>query len=344
LGKPSVENLKAEEGEALVYEAQFEVPPDIKLPEYLGLELTVEDRPVTEEQVEEQLEKLREAHAQLVAVEDRPVGEGDQVTVDLQGELLGLEAADREPETIEEKDVVVQVGDETTLDGFNQALPGMSVGDEKSVEIDYPEDYPQENLAGRRVRFLVRVTDLKRRELPELTDEFAKDIGEFESLPELRDRLRQQMVDQRQADRQNEIRKGATEKLVKMTAFEVPEALIEQRLEERLQSLARRMASQGIDPTRAKLDWRKVGQDMRPEVEDEVRGVLILDEVARAEGVEVKPEELDLEIEKIAESLNQPREKVRQYLLQEDQAADLKGEIRRRKALDIIMASADITE
>ncbi|UCF38739.1 MAG: trigger factor [Acidobacteriota bacterium] len=341
LGQPSIENLKAEEGEALSFEAVLEILPKIELPDYKGLKITVEDTPVTDEAVTEQLEKLREQNAQLVAVEDRPVQDGDQVMVDLTGTFLDLEeGAKNDP--VHEEGVIVQVGDEGTHAAFNKNLVGLNIGEEATFDADYPEDYPEKKLAGHKLQFTAEVTDIKKKVLPELNDEFAKDLGDFESLKDIEKRIREDLEANQERNRESQTNKALTDRLIELTSFELPEILVEESMNGRLENLARRIASQGVDPSRANINWKQVREEMRPDAETEVRTRLLLEEVAKVEDIKVTKEDLDAEIEELAQSMNQPVEMVRQYFSGQDRAVGMASDLRRRRALDIIKGSAKI--
>jgi trigger factor len=344
LGQPNLENVEAKEGQPLTFEAHFEILPEFELPKYKGLQLTVEDLPVTDADVEEQLESAREQSSQLVAVEDRSIQDADYVTLDLVGEYIDLEESGQQPSApaIKDNHVVVQVGDPGTHKAFNEALAGMSIGEEKTFDVDYPDDYPEDSLKGRKVRFTAKVNEIKQKELPELNDEFAKDMGDYESLDDLRDRVRQDLEVSRKRNRENEISKAATKQLADSVDFDVPDVLVDERSQERLEELARRVASQGIDPSKANIDWRKVREDMRSDVVQEVKTRLILDALARQEGIEIGDEELDKEITSLAEALKQPVEKIRQAFSGPTEVEGLKTDIRRRKALAIIIDQAKI--
>lgn len=342
LGQPNLENLEVKEGEPLTYDALFEVAPVITLPEVKGLELEVEKSPLTDEEVEKRLEELREQNAQLVSIDDRPAADGDYVAVDIKGDFLTDEGEVAPDKPFQEEDVVVHLGDENTHKAFNTNLPGMNIGEEKTFDTEYDPDYPEKRLAGRKIRFTVEVTDIKKKELPELNDELAKDLGEYESLEDLRSKLKEEMSNVRERTHKDNIRKAATDKLVSTAEFEVPDVLVEERVNERLENLARRFASQGIDPSRANINWREVREDMRQDATKEVKARLLFDEIASAEGLEVSSEEIDEELQKIADSLNQPVEKVSQIFKRPEQNSALKEDLLRRKALDLVITSATI--
>jgi len=341
LGQPSLENLAAKEGEPLMFDALIEVKPEIPLPEYRGLSVKVESEPVTDEAVEQELEQLRERNAQLVSVENRAARDGDFVTVNLQGDYLD-EKSRESVDPITEDGVVVQRGDERTHAAFNEALTGVREGDEKSFEVDYAEDYPEKKLAGHSLRFSVKVSEIKCKELPELNDDFAKDLREYETIEELRQKIRETLEEASSRNYDNEVRKALLTKLNESAEFEVPDVLVEERMNDRLRDLAANVVSQGIDPSRSNIDWKKIKEDMRADVVNEVQTRMLLDEVAQEEALEVTKEELEGEIDRMAESMQQPREKVAQYFRQESRLEGLRGDIMRQKALGIIRETAKV--
>jgi trigger factor len=338
LGQPNLENLTAKEGEPLLFDALIEVKPDITLPKYKGLSVDVEGQSVTDEDVEKELEQLRERNAQLVSVADRPAQEGDFVTVSLKGEYL-----DEEPsEPISEEGVVVQLGDEQTHKTFSEALNGVKEGDKKSFEVDYAEDYPEKKLAGHKLRFSVEVGEIKCKQLPELNDEFAKDLREYETIEELRGKIRETLEESGSRNHENEVRKALMAKITESLEFEVPDVLVEDRTNDRLRDLAANVVSQGIDPSRSNIDWSKIKEDMKADVVNEVRTRMVLDEVVLQESIEVSKEEIEGEIDRMAESMKQPREKVTQYFRQENRMEGLRDDILRQKALGIIRETAKV--
>src|SRR5690606_6066054 len=258
LGQPELENIEYEEGKPLTYEAKIEIIPEIKLPDYRGLEVEVPALEVTDKDVEERLEALRKENATLQAVEDRAVAEGDFVTIDLSGEYVLAEGEDHghQHDPIDEEDVQVHVGDEHTHAAFNENLPGMNIGEEKTFEVEYGKDYPEKRLAGHKVRFRVEVTDIKQEVLPELNDEFAKDLGEHDSLESLKAELRAELEGGASRRKEELTKQKVVEKLTELAQFEVPNVLVEERLDQRLRDLAYNIAYQGVDPSRANINWQ----------------------------------------------------------------------------------------
>lgn len=344
LGKPSLENLTFEEGEPLVYEANFEIHPRIELPEYKGIAVTADLKPVTPEDVDEELEMLREKHSWLVSIEDQPIQKGDYAVIKLHGEYVDAEDHSHPHQPIQEENVVVKVGDEHTHEAFNKALLGMNVAEKRNFEIDYASDYPEKKFAGHKVLFSVEVTDIKHKELPELNDDFAKDLGDYETLQVLRERIKEQLTAQRERNRENDLKSRLLEQLIDRTSFEVPDVLVEDQTDSMIGDLAYQMASEGVDPTKANVNWVKVRADFRPEAEKRVRANMVLSEIGRRENVEVTSEELENELERMADSMDQPKEKVRQYFQQRNQMEGLKGQLVREKGLKMLLESAKVVE
>lgn len=346
LGRPSLENVDFEEGKPIVYEARFEVGPEIQLPVYKGLEVLAEERPVTDEDVDQQIENLREKHARLLSVANQPVQQGEYAVVDLHGEALD-DPEDSEPAKesrlpIVEENLLLEVGGEKTLQAFNEALVGMKVGEEKTCEVQYPAKYPTEKLAGRRVLFNVRLNEVKKKELPEVNDEFAKDVGSYETLFELRGKLKDELMASRQENRQNDLKKKLIDQLIERKDFELPDTLVEERIDDKIKDLAYNIAAQGVDPSKANVDWLKVRSQLRTEAEKEVRASVILEEIASQENLEVSNEDLESELDQLANSMNQPKEKVRQHFQQENRMETLRHRILTRKALSLVFENAKV--
>jgi trigger factor len=342
IGEPSLDNLTFEEGDPLVYEANFEIHPEIELSEYKGLKIEAESKPVAADDVDEQLEKLRQEHSRLVSVEDRSVENGDYVVIELEGEYLDGEEGSPPHQPFNEKNVVVNVGDEQTHEAFNKALLGSKVGEEKKFEVEYDSDYPEKKLAGHKLLFTVQIEELKEQELPELNDEFAKDLGDYKTMKELREEIEKRLNVDRENNRQKDFENKLLEALVEMTSFEVPEVLVKERSDTMLTDLAYGMVSQGVDPSKANVDWAKIRADFQPQAEQQVRGSMILSEIGRREDIQISTEELEQELERMAESMNQPKEKVHQYFQQENRMEGVKSQLLRGKVLKMLLESAKV--
>ena len=342
VGQPDLDNLTGEEGEAVKFEAVFEVKPEIEIPEYKGLKLVVPETEVTDADVDKRLDELRESHAQLVAVEDRPIQDKDVVVIDMKGSYADDKEGGSWEEAISKDGLTVTVGDERTLKEFTDNLTGLNIGEEAAFDVEYAKDYPAEELADRKVSYKVEVTDIKAPELPELSDEFVKELGEYESLEKFREELKSEMIKGRNQDRENQIRNAVIDKLIEGSEFEIPSALVESKIDERLKDFAGRLLSQGISPEKVDIDWAAYRESMRPDSERDVRATLLLEQIAEKEGIAVSKEEVDKEIETLSETHSQPVEKVRQLLVKDGNLEGLKKDILRRKVFDSIIEESEI--
>ena len=340
LGQMQLEQVVLNEGEPLVYEAVVETLPEFQIPEYKGLEVRVEKNAPDEESVNRELERLRDRHAPLISAPDRDtVRDGDYAVVDLLGRYVP-----GEDEAIRQENTTIRVGDERTQRDFNQALPGMEAGEEKTFVVDYPQDYPEEKLAGRRVRFKLQLNDIKVKDLPELNDEFAKDLGDFDDLDQLKEQIRQGLSSQWQQARNSSIRRQLIQRLSEAGPFQVPETLVEDRIDNKIRDVAYNLARQGVDPNKANLDWNRIRDDLRHDAEQEARAALILSEIAEIEQLEVEWFEFEDELRQVADALNQPVEKIRPRYDDEESRGDLQTRILRRKALELLMEFAEVRE
>ncbi len=340
LGQLQLEQVALNEGEPLVYEAVVETLPEFQVPEYKGLEVRLEKEAPDEESVNQELERLRDRHAPLISAPDREtVRDGDYAVVDLLGRYVP-----GEDEAIRQENTAIRVGDERTQRDFNQALPGMEVGGEKTFVVDYPEDYPEEKLAGRRVRFNLQLNDIKVKDLPDLNDEFAKDLGDFDDLDQLREQIRQGLSSQWQQARDSSIRRQLVRRLSEACPFQVPETLVEERIDNKIRDVAYNLVQQGVDPAKANLDWNRIREDLRHGAEQETRAALILSEIAEVEQLEVEWWEFEDELRKTADALNQPVEKIRPRFDDEGARGGLQTRILRRKALEVLMEHAVVRD
>ena len=340
LGQLQLEQVAFNEGEPLVYEAVVETLPEFEIPEYKGLEVRLEKKSPDQESVARELERLRGRHAPLISVPDREdARDGDYAVVDLVGKYV----PDGD-EGIRQENTTIRVGDERTQREFNLALLGMEVGEEKTFVVDYPQDYPEEKLAGRRVRFNLQLNDIKVKDLAELNDEFAKDLGDFDDLDQLKEQIRQGLSSQWQQARDSSIRRQLAQRLSEASRFQVPEILVEDRIDTKIRDVAYNLARQGVDPSKANLDWNRIRDDFRQDAEQETRTALILSEIAENENLEVKPAELEAELRQTADALNQPLEKIRQRFHDDESRASLETRILRRKALELLVEHSVVTE
>lgn len=336
VGTPSISDVHFHDGEPVRFKAHFEVFPEFEPAEYTGIEVPYAQPEVTDEDVEKRLAELRENKATYVNVDPRPLVEGDYAVVSLES----LSGAD---EPIKSDEVSVLIGGPETMPGFTENLLGASPGDEKEFDVVYPEDYGQEKLAGKTIRFHTVVKGLRRKELPEPNDEFAQDLGDFRTLDELKDALRKSIFAQREAEAQREAKDKIVEKLVDANDFPVPEAFVERQIENRVEQRLRSLSQQGVDPRSFNLDWDKIKAAQRDAAIREVKASLILGKVAEREAIGVTNEEVDREVTRVAQQNREPVPTVRKRLSEDGTMDRIASHIQTEKTLNFLFDKATKT-
>jgi trigger factor len=346
IGEPGI-HLDNSEGlgklgtEPINVHVHVEVLPEVTLGEYKGLEAARRVRPVTDEDVERVIEGLREASASLQPVEDRGAEIGDTVTVNFHGKFV--ETPDEED--IQVEDVDVELGGAGVQQEFTDNLLGMRADEEKTFTVDYPEDFTSKGLAGKKVEYTATATAVRRKELPELDDEWAKSLGEeFESLENLREKVREDLQKRASFESENRIRSEVMKKLVEAHPFEVPQTLSEYQANNRLEAAVRDMIERGMDPRGQNINWEGVRDSMKAQADFDVRGSMLLERIAEEEKIEVREEEIEAEINEIAASSRQTPEQVRVALTKQGGATSIADRLRNRKALDLIVGNARVTD
>lgn len=300
VGTPDITDVHFHEGEPLRFKAEFEVVPQIELGDYKEIEVPYHDPEVTDEDISKRLDEIREQKAQYVNIDPRPIENGDYAVVALES-VAGVEG-----EPVKQDEMVLEIGGSDTLEAFTENLRGLSPGDDKEFEVSYPEEYGSQRLAGKTVKFHATVKGIRRKELPDLNDEFAQDLGDYRNLDELREAVRKAIFVQRQRDAQTEAKNRIVDKLVDQHEFPVPEVFVDRQIKNRVEQSLRAMAGDGIDPRSLKLDWEKVKETQRDKAVREVKASLLLGKVAERESIGATRDEVDREVEKIARQEREP--------------------------------------
>jgi trigger factor len=346
IGEPDVQLDNAEAldkfgEEPISVKVGVEVLPKVELQEYKNLEVTRKTRSITDERVAEMVEALRETSAALHPVEDRGAELGDNVTINVDGKFV--DAPDEE--NIEQDEVEVTLGGKGVQQEFTDNLIGAKADDEKTFVVDYPQDYRTESLAGKKVEYTTKVTAVRWKELPEVDDEWAASLGEeFDSVATLRTKIRENMESQATQEADHRLRADLMQQLLERHLFEVPDSLVEHQTNYRLESVVRDMIQRGVDPRDQSVNWEGARDELRAQAVADVRGSLLLDQIANDEKIDVTPEEIEAEIEAIASSSKQPVEQVRSVLTKDGGERSIANRLRNRKALDLLVANATITD
>ncbi len=334
IDEPVLRDLSNEPGSPLRFTLTFEVLPALEVTGYKEVAVTSQKEEVTDESVEGALESLRERHAQFIPVEEGEVRDGHLVTLDVDG---AFEVGGR---PFNEDGVVCVVGSPETNPVFSENLRGARQGETRSFEVSYPPDYHRKQFAGKKVRYTTAIREIKEKVLPE-PEEFARELGS-ESLDSLRSQVRDELVTKADRDAEKKARDAVLEEIIRRNSVEVPQSLVEAEMRDFAGRIAGNLARQGIDPAKASIDWRRLLEEERPNAEQAVRRTLVLDAIARQEGIGVTDEELDAELEKIAEGTRKPVAALRAQMEKDEQIQSFRDRLRQHKALDFIYRNANI--
>jgi trigger factor len=336
---PHFESIDYNSGQPLRFKAVFEVYPKLDISNYAGIPVQPVSSDVEESEIEASLKKLQEDMAELTPVEeDRGVQEGDFAEISYAGTIEGSE----EPPMTGEK-AVAEIGGRTTVKEFSENLTGAKIGEERTFKVTYRADYPTAQLAGKTVDYKVRIEGLKRKEVPDLDDEFAQRFGEYKTLDELKTKIRQDLERHKRDQAQEQMREKILAWLEDNNEFELPQALIERQLQIRVSRLLRDLSRQNIDPQRLDVDWGRIREDQMQQSVRDVKGSLILEHIAAKENITISDEELEAEIDKISAETGRPKERVREVLSRDGGLDRLRSQIQNKKTLDLLQEKARIT-
>ena len=334
VGQPDITDVHFHAGEPLTFKAAFEVLPQIELKDYKDIEVPYHDPEVTDEDVDKRIAEIREQKAQHVNIDPRPVEDGDLAVVALES-LSGVEG-----DPVKSEEMVLEIGAADTFAAFSENLRGLSPGDEKDFEVSYPQEYGSPKLAGKTVRFHATLKGLRKKELPEVNDEFAQDLGDFRNLEELRDALRKAIFAQRQQEAQSEAKNRIVEKLVADNDFPVPEVYIDRQIHHRIESNLQALAGQGVDPRKLKIDWDKARESQRGKAIEEVKASLLLGRIAEREAIGATRAEVDREVEKLARQQREPLGAVQMRFEKDGTLGRIASHIQTEKTLNFLFEHA----
>mgnify|MGYP005832157335 FL=1 len=334
VSRPSIKDLHFHEGEAVHFKAEFEVAPEFELKEVRGLKVAYAEPAVTDAEVEERLHQLRESRAEFVNLDPRPAEDGDHCLVSLET-IAGVEG-----EPLRQDDINIEIGGKDTFEGFSQALLGAVPGDVREAEVAYPENYGVDRLAGRTVRFRITLKQIRRKELPEVNDEFARDLGDFQSIDEVREEIRKAIFREKDYEAQVKAKNDLVDQLVAMHDFPVPEAYIDDRIENMLDGQIRSLQSQGVDTSKIRIDWQKFRQNQYEQAKHDVKAALLLGKVASAEHIHASEEEIGQEVQRIARQRREPVAAVRLKLEKEGGIQNIVNRIITDKTLKFLFDHA----
>jgi trigger factor len=335
VSRPTVDIVQIEKGKPFIFTAEVAVRPEVTLGKYTGVTVTKVDTTVTDEEVEEALEKERNNNARTVTVTDRPVAEGDTAVIDFEGFVDGVafEGGKGENHSLE-------IGSHSFIDNFEEQLIGKNAGDDVDVNVTFPEQYQAAELAGKPALFKVKIHEIKTKELPELNDEFASDISEFDTLAEYKEDLKKHLVEQKETEAKKTKEDEAIQKIIEKSKMDIPEAMIEAQCENMIEEFSQRIAQSGLSMEQymqfSGLTMDQLKEQVRPEALTRIQSSLVLEQIAKEENFEVSDEEVDAEVEKMATAYGMEADKLKEYMGDAEKES-IKRDVAITKAVDFIM-------
>ncbi len=334
--RPEVDVEQMEKGQNWVIKATVTVKPEVQLGDYKNLEIEAKEFPVTEEEVDAELTRMQERSAELNVLEDGEVANGDFAIIDFEGFVDGVAFEGGKGENYN-----LEIGSNTFIPGFEEQLIGLKKDEQKDVVVTFPEDYHSTELAGKEATFKVKINEIKRKSLPALDDEFAKDVSEFETLEELKADIKNKLEKKAEEDKENYERQTIIEKVAENATIDIPEIMIESEVDHMMKDFEQRLMYQGINLDLyyqfSGLDEEKLREQMKEEGSKRVRNSLTLEAISKAENVEVTDEEVEEEIKNLAEMYKRPEEEIRQFFSGRDQLEGIKNDIRIRKTIELLV-------
>ena len=334
VSQPRVTDLHIHDGEPLRFKASFEIMPEIKVEGYKELRSDHPEIVVKDDEVEEALASVREQHATFTSVEGRPLADGDFAQATMDGRPKDV---DDKTQPVRMEEVLIEIGGKNTVSEFSEHLRGVNAGEEREFEVKYAEDTSDKRLAGKTFVYKVKVQAIKQKNLPDLSDELAEELGEFTTLEQVRTQIRQNMEAERKHAAEREAKDKLVAELVKRNDFEVPESLIDRQIDLRLERGLRALASQGMKmEDMKKMDLPRLRAGQRDQAVRDVKSSLLLDRIAELEKIAVSDEEMDHEIDALAQQTKQTSEAVRARLTQDGGLDRIRNRIRSEKTLDFL--------
>jgi len=332
VSQPRVTDLHIHEGEPLRFKASFDVLPEIKVEGYKELRADKPEILVKDEEVEQALKSLQEQHATFTSVEGSPLADGDFAQVSLDGN-----PKEGQEKPVHMDDILVEIAGKNTVPEFTENLRGASAGDIRTFDVVYPQDFSDQRLAGKTLTYTVQVHAIKQKNLPELNGDFAKQLGEFKDLAEVRQKIRDGMEADRKREAERQVKDKLVAELIRRNEFEVPEALVDRQVDLRLERGLRALAAQGMKAEDIKkMDLNRLRAGQREQAVQEVKASLLLDKIAQEENIQVSDAEIDREVEIVAKQAKQTPEAIRARLTRDGALDRIRNRIRNEKTLDFL--------
>jgi trigger factor len=334
VGTPNVTDVHFHDGEPLKFKAEFEVAPEFEVNNYRGVETPYAEPQVSDEDVDKRINEIRERKAEYVNEDPRPLADGDHTLISIES-IAGVEG-----EPVRSDEMALHLGNPETMPEFTENLRGMSPEEVKEFDVTYPADYGQDRLAGKTVRFRVTVKAVRRKELPELNDEFARDLGDYQTLDELRDNIRKVIFAEREFAAQQEAKGKIVDVLVKSHEFPVPQAYVDYQIENNVRRSVREITGRDMDPRSLNLDWNKLREQQGERATADVKASLLIEKIADAESIHATNDEVDRELQRIAKAEREAVAALRMRFEKDGTLARIASRIRTEKTLNFLFEQA----
>lgn len=337
VSRPSIDVVQIEKGKPFIYTAEVAVRPEVTLGKYMGVTVTKIDTSVSDDEVAEALEQQRNNNARTISVTDRPVAVGDTAVIDFEGFVDGVafEGGKGENHPLE-------IGSHTFIDNFEDQLVGKNAGDEVEVNVTFPEQYQAADLAGKPATFKVKINEIKAKELPELDDEFAQDVSEFDTLAEYKESLKKNLEEKKENEAKRTKEDEAVQKIIDKSKMDIPEAMIDTQCETMIEEFAQRIAQSGLSMDQylqfSGLTVDGLKEQVRPEALSRIQASLVLEQIAKDENIEVSDDDVKAEIEKMAASYGMEADKLKEYMGDAEKES-MKKDLAINKAVELVMSN-----
>ena len=335
VSRPNIDITQIKKGENFIFTAEVAVKPEVTLGKYKGVQVTKIDTSVTAEEIDAEINKERENNARTITVEDRPVADGDTAVIDYEGFV-----EDKPFEGGKGENHSLVIGSHSFIDTFEEQLIGKNAGEDVEVHVTFPEDYHAAELSGKPAVFKVKINEIKSKELPELDDDFAQDVSEFDTLAEYRESVEKKLKEQKEAAAKRDKENEAITKIVEKSKMEIPDAMVDTQVETMANDFANRLAQQGLTMEQymqfSGQTMEKLHEQMKPEALKRIQTSLVLEQIAKEENIEVSDEDVDTEIAKMAEMYGMEADKLKEYM-GDSEKDSMKKDIAVQKAVELIM-------
>lgn len=340
VSRPSIDVVQAEKGKNFIFTAEVALKPDVQLGKYKGVKIDKIETEVTDEDVDKEIKREQEANARTITVTDRPVKDGDTAVIDFEGFKDGEAFEGGKGENYP-----LVIGSGSFIPGFEDQLIGKNSGDECEVKVTFPEDYNAKDLAGKDAVFKVKINEIKEKELPELDDEFASEVSEFDTMKEYREDVKKNLAGKKEKEAKEKKEDAVIEAIIKDSKMEIPDAMIDTTTENMVSDYARRLQSQGLSLEQyfmfTGLDLDKFKEQMRPGARKRIESRLVLEAIVKAENFEVTDEEYEKELERIAEESKMEIDKLKEYIGDDEYGKNqITEDLKIQKAIDLIVENA----